>query len=185
MPTAAANTRNLENYLDAVHREPAIQAGAPSARKRATACIIAMWTETRCWTARRACGASMPAMAGREITDAVARQLEKLDYAPSFQMGHPIAFEFAEKLAEIAPGGPAAEARPRLLRRLRLGSGGHRAQDRGRLSARYRPGHPHALDRARARLSWRGLRRHFGGRAGQQPPRLSAAARRRSSQPHP
>ena len=43
-----------------------------------------------------------------QITEAVTRQLEKLDYAPSFQMGHPIAFEFAERLAGIAPGGPAA-----------------------------------------------------------------------------
>jgi beta-alanine--pyruvate transaminase len=40
-----------------------------------------------------------------EITDAVARQLEKLDYAPSFQMGHPIAFEFAERLKAAAPDG--------------------------------------------------------------------------------
>lgn len=46
---------------------------------------------------------------GRErITDAVARQLATLDYAPSFQMGHPIAFEFAEKLAANPPGGTAA-----------------------------------------------------------------------------
>jgi beta-alanine--pyruvate transaminase len=40
-----------------------------------------------------------------EIADAVGRQLRTMDYAPSFQMGHPLAFEFAEKLAEIAPGG--------------------------------------------------------------------------------
>ncbi len=38
-----------------------------------------------------------------EIADAVARQLRTLDYAPSFQLGHPIAFQFAERLAEIAP----------------------------------------------------------------------------------
>jgi beta-alanine--pyruvate transaminase len=38
----------------------------------------------------------------------VGRQLSTMDYAPSFQMGHPIAFEFAERLAEIAPGGPSA-----------------------------------------------------------------------------
>jgi beta-alanine--pyruvate transaminase len=43
-----------------------------------------------------------------EITQAVSRQLETLDYAPNFQMGHPIAFEFAERLAAIAPGGPEA-----------------------------------------------------------------------------
>ena len=42
------------------------------------------------------------------IADAVRRQLVELDYAPSFQMGHPGAFEFAEKLAAMAPGGPDA-----------------------------------------------------------------------------
>src|SRR5712675_1796982 len=41
----------------------------------------------------------------REIADAVKRQLMTLDYAPSFQIGHPIAFDFAEKLAAIAPAG--------------------------------------------------------------------------------
>ncbi|CAN7592079.1 aspartate aminotransferase family protein [Rhizobium rhizogenes] len=47
---------------------------------------------------------------GRErITQAVERQLRTLDFAPTFQMGHPIAFEFAEKLAAIAPGGPNAK----------------------------------------------------------------------------
>ncbi len=40
-----------------------------------------------------------------EITEAVARQLEELDFAPTFQMGHPIAFRFAEALTAIAPGG--------------------------------------------------------------------------------
>jgi beta-alanine--pyruvate transaminase len=44
----------------------------------------------------------------RRIAQAVERQLVTLDYAPSFQMGHPIAFEFAERLAAIAPGGVAA-----------------------------------------------------------------------------
>ena len=42
----------------------------------------------------------------RQIASAVERQLLTLDFAPSFQMGHPIAFDFAERLAEIAPGGP-------------------------------------------------------------------------------
>ena len=43
--------------------------------------------------------------ARREIARAVERQLHTLDFAPTFQMGHPIAFEFAERLAEIAPTG--------------------------------------------------------------------------------
>jgi beta-alanine--pyruvate transaminase len=41
----------------------------------------------------------------RRIAEAVGRQLLTLDYAPSFQMGHPIAFDFAEKLAALAPAG--------------------------------------------------------------------------------
>lgn len=47
---------------------------------------------------------------GRErIAEAVERQLRTMDFAPTFQMGHPIAFDFAEKLAAIAPGGDAAQ----------------------------------------------------------------------------
>ncbi|MEZ5458476.1 MAG: aspartate aminotransferase family protein [Steroidobacteraceae bacterium] len=38
-----------------------------------------------------------------EISTAVARQIEVMDYAPPFQMGHPAAFELAQKLCEIAP----------------------------------------------------------------------------------
>ena len=41
----------------------------------------------------------------KEIAQAVERQLMSLDFAPSFQMGHPIAFDFAQKLASIAPEG--------------------------------------------------------------------------------
>lgn len=41
----------------------------------------------------------------REIIEAVARQLETLDYAPPFQMGHPPAFELANALVKIAPAG--------------------------------------------------------------------------------
>ncbi|MFD3265837.1 aspartate aminotransferase family protein [Phenylobacterium ferrooxidans] len=40
-----------------------------------------------------------------EIAEAVARQLMTLDFAPSFQMGHPIGFEFAQALTQIAPAG--------------------------------------------------------------------------------
>ena len=40
-----------------------------------------------------------------KIVEAVKRQVEKMDFAPTFQMGHPIAFEFADRLARIAPAG--------------------------------------------------------------------------------
>jgi beta-alanine--pyruvate transaminase len=41
----------------------------------------------------------------REITEAVTQQLSTMEYAPAFQMGHPIAFELANRLAAIAPPG--------------------------------------------------------------------------------
>ena len=40
-----------------------------------------------------------------KITQAIAQQTETMDYAPPFQMGHPLAFETAERLAEITPEG--------------------------------------------------------------------------------
>src|SRR5271154_6702733 len=41
----------------------------------------------------------------REITEAVTKQLNTMEFAPTFQMGHPIAFELANRLAKIAPPG--------------------------------------------------------------------------------
>ncbi len=41
----------------------------------------------------------------KEISEAVARQISKMDFAPTFQMGHPLPFELAERLAEITPEG--------------------------------------------------------------------------------
>ena len=40
-----------------------------------------------------------------EITQAVSRQLDTLDYAPAFQMGHPAAFDLAAAIAAMAPPG--------------------------------------------------------------------------------
>jgi beta-alanine--pyruvate transaminase len=40
-----------------------------------------------------------------EIAEVVRRQLMELDYAPPFQMGHPLAFDLATRLAAIAPAG--------------------------------------------------------------------------------
>src|SRR5579863_8959791 len=41
----------------------------------------------------------------KEIARAVATQLSTLDFAPTFQMAHPSAFELANALAKIAPPG--------------------------------------------------------------------------------
>ena len=38
------------------------------------------------------------------IVEAVRRQVGQLDYAPPFQMGHPLAFEYAARLADVVPG---------------------------------------------------------------------------------
>jgi beta-alanine--pyruvate transaminase len=41
---------------------------------------------------------------GREdIVRAVSEQMSEMDYAPSFQMGHPLAFEAASRIAELMP----------------------------------------------------------------------------------
>ena len=40
-----------------------------------------------------------------KITEAIQRQAAELDYAPAFQMGHPLAFELANRLVDVAPDG--------------------------------------------------------------------------------
>ena len=40
----------------------------------------------------------------KEIVAAVTEQMSTLDYAPTFQMGHPIGFELANRLVKLAPG---------------------------------------------------------------------------------
>ena len=64
-----------------------------------------------------------------EIVSAIKRQAETLDYAPPFQMGHPVEFEAAARADRIQPC---------LLLQLRFGGGGQRAQDRPRLPPRTR-----------------------------------------------
>jgi len=39
-----------------------------------------------------------------KIVKAVQKQVAELDFAPPFQMGHPLAFAFADKVASLAPG---------------------------------------------------------------------------------
>src|SRR6187549_1964097 len=41
----------------------------------------------------------------KEISQAVARSLEQMDFAPPFQMGHPQAFDLANRIRKIAPAG--------------------------------------------------------------------------------
>jgi len=41
----------------------------------------------------------------REITEAIQRQAATMDFAPTFQLGHPVAFQAAAKVAEHTPEG--------------------------------------------------------------------------------
>ena len=41
----------------------------------------------------------------REITEAVHRQMQTLDYSPAFQFGHPGSFELANKIKALTPDG--------------------------------------------------------------------------------
>jgi beta-alanine--pyruvate transaminase len=90
-----------------------------------------------------------------KITEAIQKQAAELDYAPAFQMGHPKAFELANRLRRHR----ARRLRARLLHQFRLRGGRDRAQDRHRLS-------PRAGEGARTRLIGRERGYHgvnFGG----------------------
>ena len=40
----------------------------------------------------------------KKIVEAVQQQIARMDYAPAFQMGHPLAFELASKVIQLLPG---------------------------------------------------------------------------------
>ncbi len=116
------------------------------------------------------------------IVEAIQRQAAQMDFSPAFQMGHPLAFEAAARLSAMLPEGldhvfyvnSGSEA---VDTALKIALAYHRMRGAGRA---------HPSDRARARLSRRGLRRHFGGRHRPQPAPFRHHARRRGpSAPHP
>src|SRR6187549_2236349 len=39
----------------------------------------------------------------KPIVEAIQKQAATMDYAPAFQMGHPLAFELANRIVELAP----------------------------------------------------------------------------------
>ena len=75
-----------------------------------------------------------------KITEAIQHQAAELDYAPAFQMGHPIVVRTGQPPGRHRAGGHG----PRLLHQFRLGIGRHRAEDRAS---------PITASRARARAS--------------------------------
>jgi beta-alanine--pyruvate transaminase len=56
----------------------------------------------RCWTARRAVVLQRGPQPARR-SPRRSQQAGELDYAPAFQMGHPKAFELANRLRDMAP----------------------------------------------------------------------------------
>ncbi len=117
-----------------------------------------------------------------KITEAIQEQAAELDYAPAFQMGHPKAFELANRLVDMAPE-PFEHA-------FFTNSGSESVETALKLALAYQraigQGGAYAADRARARLSRGEFRRHLGGRDRQQPQVLRHAADwRRSHAAHP
>ena len=97
-----------------------------------------------------------------EIVSAIARQAGEMDYAPGFQLGHPLAFEAATAVAALMPAGLDRvffTTRPESVdTALKIALAYHRARGEGQRTCR-----------SRARLSRSGLRRHLGGRHLAQP----------------
>ncbi len=116
------------------------------------------------------------------ITAAIAEQAAEMDYAPAFQMGHPKAFELANRLVGMAPEG--------MEHAFFTNSGSEAVETALKIAIAYQRangrGHADAADRPRARLSRGEFRRHLGGRDRQQPQVLrDAAGRRRPYAAHP
>ena len=78
------------------------------------------------------------------IVQAIAEQAAELDFAPPFNMGHPKAFELAQRLVELTPAG----GKQGFLHELGLRGGGDGAQDGHRLPPRARRRLAHTTDRA-------------------------------------
>ncbi len=116
----------------------------------------------------------------KRITEAVERQISTMDFAPTFQMGHNVAFDFAEKLSAIAPGGPDAK----LDRVFFTNSGSESVDTALKIAIAYQRaigGGTRTMVGPRKGLSRRWFRRHFRRRPRQQPPRLPADSCRPSA----
>ena len=118
----------------------------------------------------------MPATTATRSCAAIQAQAAELDFAPTFQFGHPRAFELASRIAALAPGD---------LDHVFFCNSGSEAVDTAlKIALAYwnarGQGAAHAPDRPRARLSRRRLRRHVGRRHRQQPQGVRRACCRAS-----
>ena len=117
-----------------------------------------------------------------KIVAAIKAQAERMDFAPTFQLGHPAAFELANRLVDLAPGdldhvfftNSGSESADTALK---IALGYHYVRGKGSKTR---------LIGARARLSRHQFRRHLRGGHRQEPDVLRRPALRRGSYPpHP
>ena len=163
--------------VDAFHRQPAVQVRAAAAGARARACTTGTTRDARSSTRIAGMWCSNLGHNHPKVVEAIRNQAAVLDYAPPFQMANPLQFELANLVSGITPAG----TQQGLLHQFRIGKRRHRAQDRARLPPGAGRRLARAPDRPRARLSRRGLRRHFGGGHGRQPQDVRLVADRRRS----
>ena len=93
----------------------------------------------------------------RPIVEAIQRQAATLDYAPSFQLGHPLAFALANRLVDLAPTGMdqvffTNSGSESVDTALKIALAYHQAKGRWQ----------NPFDRTRTWLSWGWIWRHIG-----------------------
>ncbi len=96
---------DFSSFWMPLHCQPSVQGRAAPARKRQRHVLP---LDRRPRSARRLRGPVWCVNAGHcrdEIVEAVQKALSTLDFAPTFQMGHPLAFEATTKVAKLMPEG--------------------------------------------------------------------------------
>ena len=101
---AAANVQSptTSSLLHAVHRQSRLQ-GGPRLIARAKDMHYYTPEGRRRSTAPPGCGAPTPATTATPSSRRSRSRPRQLDFAPTFQFGHPRAFELASRIAALAP----------------------------------------------------------------------------------
>ena len=103
-PPRAPSSQRSRRVLAAVHAQPRVQEAAAADLANRRTCIITRPRGARFSTRPRRCGAATPATTGPPIVAAIQRQAAELDFSPTFQFAHPLAFQLSSRIAELAPG---------------------------------------------------------------------------------
>ncbi len=135
-----AQRSGSRQLLDALHRQPVSSRRRPGCSPPLRACTIPASTAGRFSTAPPASVRECRARR-RQIAAAVERQLSTMDFAPSFQMGHPNRLRLPPAAGRNCAGPVGAKLDRVFFNRLGLGIRGHSAEDRTCLSTFDRPRH--------------------------------------------